>query len=121
MEKAQHRLAALEREKEALQGTTSPTASQAASTAAPNKLVEESLRNELQNQVCSCMLLLLQLHVQTVLCKYLCVMCILAHWSEMPPSSKHIVLQHVISADGLPEAIERPDAAGSIHIRGSAI
>lgn len=52
MEKAQHRLAALEREKEALQGTTSPTASQTTSNGASNKLVEESLRNELQNQVC---------------------------------------------------------------------
>ena len=51
MEKAQQRLAALEKEKEVLQGPTSPTASQAASRPAPNKLVEESLRNELQNQV----------------------------------------------------------------------
>ena len=51
MEKAQQRLAALEREKEVLQGTTSPTASQAFSEAAPNKLVEESLRSELKNQV----------------------------------------------------------------------
>ena len=51
MEKAQQRLAALEKEKEVLQGATSPTASQAAFRAAPNKLVEESLRNELQNQV----------------------------------------------------------------------
>ena len=59
MERAQQRLAALEREKEVLQGTTSPTASQAASRAAPNKLVEESLRNELQNQVCSFLAFLL--------------------------------------------------------------
>ena len=51
MEKAQQRLAALEREKEGLQGTHSPTASQAASRVTPSKLVEESLRNELQNQV----------------------------------------------------------------------
>ena len=51
MEKAQQRLAALERKKEVLQGTT-PRAAQAASGAAPNKLVEKSLRNELQSQVC---------------------------------------------------------------------
>lgn len=48
MEKAQQRLAALEREKAVLQGTSSP---QVASTTAPNKVVEDSLRNELQNQV----------------------------------------------------------------------
>lgn len=52
MEKAQQRLAALEREKEVLQGTTSPKATQVTPRAAPNKLVEESLRNELQSQVC---------------------------------------------------------------------
>ena len=50
MERAQQRLATLEREKDILlQG--SPTAAQAANKAPPNKLVEESLRNELQNQV----------------------------------------------------------------------
>ena len=53
MEKAQQRLAALEREKAVLQGTTSLTASSVASTAAPNKAVEDSLRKDLQNQVCS--------------------------------------------------------------------
>jgi len=53
MERAQHRLATLEREKDVLlQGTSSPTAAQAAMRSAPNKLVEESLRKELQNQVC---------------------------------------------------------------------
>ena len=52
MERAQQRLATLEREKDILlQGTSSPTAAQAANKAPPNKLVEESLRNELQNQV----------------------------------------------------------------------
>lgn len=50
MEKAQQRLATLQREK-VLQGTTSPIGSQAASRAAPNKLVEENLRSELQKQV----------------------------------------------------------------------
>ncbi len=52
MERAQQRLATLEREKDILvQGTSSPTAAQAAKKAPANKLVEESLRNELQNQV----------------------------------------------------------------------
>jgi hypothetical protein len=52
MERAQQRLATLEREKDILlQGTSSPTAAQAANKAPANKLVEESLRNELQNQV----------------------------------------------------------------------
>ncbi|KAL3131491.1 hypothetical protein ABBQ38_007797 [Trebouxia sp. C0009 RCD-2024] len=50
MEKAQQRLAALEREKAVLQDTTSLTASLVASKAAPNNTVEESLRKELQNQ-----------------------------------------------------------------------
>ncbi len=52
MEKAQQRLAGLEREKAILQGATSLAAS-SVSTAAPNKAVEESLRKELQNLVCS--------------------------------------------------------------------
>ncbi len=53
MERAQQRLATLEREKDTLlQGTSSPTAAQAANKAPSNKLVEESLRKELQNQVC---------------------------------------------------------------------
>lgn len=52
MEQAQQRLATLEKEKEVLlQGTSSPTAAQAIMRTAPNKLVEESLRHELQNQV----------------------------------------------------------------------
>lgn len=52
MERAQQRLATLEREKDILlQGTSSPTAAQAANKAPQNKLVEESLRAELQNQV----------------------------------------------------------------------
>ena len=51
MEKAQQRLAALEREREALQGSPSPTAPQPPARTSPNKLVEESLRNELHNQV----------------------------------------------------------------------
>ena len=52
MERAQQRLATLEREKDTLlQGTPSPTAAQAAPRAPANKLVEDSLRNELQNQV----------------------------------------------------------------------
>lgn len=52
MERAQQRLATLEREKDTLlQGTTSPTAAQAANKAPSNKLVEDSLRHELQNQV----------------------------------------------------------------------
>lgn len=51
MEQAQQRLATLEKEKEVLlQGTSSPTAAQAIMRTAPNKLVEESLRHELQNQ-----------------------------------------------------------------------
>lgn len=52
MERAQQRLATLEREKDTLlQSTTSPTAAQAANRAPANKLVEDSLRHELQNQV----------------------------------------------------------------------
>ncbi|KAL0022630.1 hypothetical protein WJX77_011900 [Trebouxia sp. C0004] len=51
MERAQQRLTTLEREKDILlQGSSSPTAAQAANKAPSNKLVEESLRNELQNQ-----------------------------------------------------------------------
>ena len=52
MERAQQRLATLEKEREVLlQGSTSVNAAQAAMRAAPNKIVEDSLRNELQNQV----------------------------------------------------------------------
>lgn len=53
MEKAQQRLAALQREKAVLQDTTFLMASSVASKAAPNNAVEESLRKELRNQVCS--------------------------------------------------------------------
>ena len=66
MEKAQQRLAALEREKEVLQAAASPTAAQAAARATPNKLVEDSLRNELQNQVCP------QENFKQKTCKTLC-------------------------------------------------
>ncbi|KAL3136045.1 hypothetical protein ABBQ32_007079 [Trebouxia sp. C0010 RCD-2024] len=50
MEKAQQRLAALQREKAVLQDTTFLMASSVASKAAPNNAVEESLRKELRNQ-----------------------------------------------------------------------
>ena len=53
MERAQQRLATLEKERETLlQGAASVDAAQAIVRAAPNKVIEDSLRNELQNQVC---------------------------------------------------------------------